>query len=1471
MAEDVSLRLTLNDDASPKLRQVSSAAQSASTALSNMGRNMDRAFSSSTISNLGNTLQSTFTNATTAAEDLGDAVEDAFSGFENFDNGIGDIGDEFSDVADEIDDLSESIGDAGDSMEDLSNIADSVGDAIDGISDGADSFEEVADGADEAGNSLDEMSGASDRLASAAGNLIKVLAGMAILKEIGDYANKSVDDFTGFEKGMAEVSTLLSDSTTASMGIMQNQVKEFATDTGRLTTDIVPALYQAISASVPQENVFSFLETANKAATGGVTTLETAVDGLTSVINAYGQGNMSVERASDVMFTAVKLGKTNFEQMSAALFNVVPTAVNAGVAFEDVAAGLATITAAGTPTSVATTQMRQMLVELSDETKGAGETFQQVAGKSFRDFVAEGGNVNQALDLMYDHAQDTNKTIGQLFSSVEAGNAAAGLTGGRASVFAQDIAEMGTAAGATEEAYSKMTDTFAHKKDLMSAAWEDIRLDSGEALVTAMEPAVDSFLDNMDSIKEPIVGLFSTLGDLITAFAPMLPGAIDGVTGALKTFGNIVSPIFSMLADNPDAVGTAMTGIATGLVTMKAANVGADLISVAKGATEAGTGLGKFAMSLIGNPWALGAAALAGSALMIIDSMNKMEQASIETNLDTHFGSISLDTSQIDAIAEQIVDVDFTANMKLANVKFDHAEQLVSDAENLLAQNDFLWWKINSVGIKAGEDQQIISNSEQFESNLKTALEEKEYAVSLTIKGLLGDMNAEPIVSQIQQWFAEDEEAITNMGNAVSSLLERAFKEGADTANLEAAATIIQQKMLSMVDSTKMSEIEGELKWLDWEMDGAVLDPESWAAVTTKASELVHEQIAETSEAYQKTFGELERLASNNPERKELIGAMETVLGTAFNDYKNTAAGTVFEKDFASLNSAYETEINSISSAMSDSGFFEKIMGTDFQSGLTFAQMALEQGMNDMFKDLEPGTKGALAELYKSMAPTVEEMDDIITKASEQGKTVPESLMNAYNDAMMLAAATGDQEAMWQYMANQVAGQFPDKDTFVSELEKNGVDFSEWDEGIQTAFNKAFTETTAEGGDFDLLNKLLPEFSKENIDWSAVEGYLNEYGYSIASALQEQGIDLGDGLVPVHAEGNPIDTSQLAMSLEGLNYQGTTTLDGGEVAFEYTVNEGDTLSGIMEQYGVVWSEVEHQIAEANPEIPDLNLIYPDQVVKIPEAVVEIMNIDTTAAGEAVNEAVNTATENAGGEGVTAEVPVTADATIEAGTVDAGTAYDTVVEETTTKMADPITATGSTDVTLDQTNNSADVYSKVASEVQSHFNSTISASGNVAVTLNWTITNPTASVGVSVNGGTATATIASAHAEGGIFDTPHYGVFAEAGPEAFIPIDGSDNAKAIWQETGERLGMIDGMPKPNMSGFTGVTTDEGSGGGGKGSDKNINLNINGSGRMQISSGISKSDILQVMVDNVKDVLMNIIEQEILEEGDGAYEY
>ena len=44
-----------------------------------------------------------------------------------------------------------------------------------------------------------------------------------------------------------------------------------------------------------------------------------------------------------------------------------------------------------------TTQLRNMFVELSKEGGKTSELFKELSGKSFRDFIAEGNNVQDAL------------------------------------------------------------------------------------------------------------------------------------------------------------------------------------------------------------------------------------------------------------------------------------------------------------------------------------------------------------------------------------------------------------------------------------------------------------------------------------------------------------------------------------------------------------------------------------------------------------------------------------------------------------------------------------------------------------------------------------------------------------------------------------------------------------------------------------------------------------------------------------------------------------------------------------------------------------------------------------------------------------------------------------------------------------------------------------------------------------------
>lgn len=369
---------------------------------------------------------------------------------------------------------------------------------------------------DQSGNAL---TGTFKKLAVAAAGVFSVV-------KVVEFGKESVNAFTNFENGMNEVFTLLPDITDEAIGEMSAQVKSFSKDMGVLPEKTVPALYQALSAGVPKDNVFDFLETANKAAVGGVASLETAVDGLSTVVNSYGADVIDVNRASDLMFTTVKLGKTNFQELSSSLFNVLPSASAAGVSFEDVSASLAALTAQGVPTSVATTRVRSVIDELSKSGTKTDKVFRQVAGKGFKDFIKEGGNLQEALQLLEKEAEKNNLGINDLFSSIEAGGAALGLTGKGTEAFSNALAEMGSAAGATDKAFERMEKGFQRKLDKMKANLEVLKISVGEKLVGAFNwlwdkaaPIVENISQGFDKIK----GIFTEFG---------FSGAIEKLFGA---------------------------------------------------------------------------------------------------------------------------------------------------------------------------------------------------------------------------------------------------------------------------------------------------------------------------------------------------------------------------------------------------------------------------------------------------------------------------------------------------------------------------------------------------------------------------------------------------------------------------------------------------------------------------------------------------------------------------------------------------------------------------------------------------------------------------------------------------------------------------------------------------------------------------------------------------------------------------
>jgi len=174
-----------------------------------------------------------------------------------------------------------------------------------------------------------------------------------------------------FEKQMAEVNTI-GNLTVGELEKVRKQVLDLSTEFGASTDELTGGLYQALSASIPKGNAIEFLRVATKAGIAGVTDTATAVDGLTTILNAYQKESSEAGKISDMMFATVKGGKLNFEELSNSVGKAAGTAKLLGVSVDELLSGFVTMTKKGFTADEASTMLTQTmqgLITPSEELK----------------------------------------------------------------------------------------------------------------------------------------------------------------------------------------------------------------------------------------------------------------------------------------------------------------------------------------------------------------------------------------------------------------------------------------------------------------------------------------------------------------------------------------------------------------------------------------------------------------------------------------------------------------------------------------------------------------------------------------------------------------------------------------------------------------------------------------------------------------------------------------------------------------------------------------------------------------------------------------------------------------------------------------------------------------------------------------------------------------------------------------------
>lgn len=424
------------------------------------------------------------------------------------------------------------------------------------------------------------------------GNLTKVVTAAGI----GKMLQSAFTGGTAFESAMAKVGTI-ADTAKVPLESLSSQVLQVSGDMHIGANEIAEAAYQTISAGQDTGNAVAFAGQASMLATAGFTSSASAVDILTTALNAYGKGADEAGHVSDVLLTTQNLGKTSVDELAGSMGRVIPLAAAYNVSLENLSSGLAIMTANGIATAEASTYTKSMLNELGDTGSTVGKILKQQTGKSFAELNADGKSLGDVLQVLYDSVGGNATKFAGLWSSVEAGTGALSLASSGADKFNGVLQQMQADSGATQTAYDTMTDTMAYKLDgvktnaqnLGTALFDAVsgRLGEGVALAGGyLQTLSESVQQN--GIAGLAQGLAAVFTDLTTNIGPQLlqtgtallgklgDGLVTGIPQLLAQALPVVANLASGLRENAGQLVDAgiqfilnlATGLMNGLPTM---------------------------------------------------------------------------------------------------------------------------------------------------------------------------------------------------------------------------------------------------------------------------------------------------------------------------------------------------------------------------------------------------------------------------------------------------------------------------------------------------------------------------------------------------------------------------------------------------------------------------------------------------------------------------------------------------------------------------------------------------------------------------------------------------------------------------------------------------------------------------------------------------------------------------------------
>ncbi|CAL7893775.1 Tail tape measure protein [Fusobacterium necrophorum subsp. funduliforme] len=234
----------------------------------------------------------------------------------------------------------------------------------------------------------------------------------------------AVRGFADYEYSIKKIQTISKDS----YETISTNIRKMAYETGTSSKELASSLYDIVQVIQDSPDKYKMLDTVNKLSIAGFTDTTQAAELLNSIMLTYGMTVNDLVKVSNKLIVTQNLGNTTIGKMAHNLGTLIPQAKMANVSLDEVLATVATLTLGGIRTDKATTGLRAMLSELSNESSKLGKEFKKITGGlDFKNYTLSGGTIIGALKLIQEKAKDADKAMTEMFGNIRSKTAAGGL------------------------------------------------------------------------------------------------------------------------------------------------------------------------------------------------------------------------------------------------------------------------------------------------------------------------------------------------------------------------------------------------------------------------------------------------------------------------------------------------------------------------------------------------------------------------------------------------------------------------------------------------------------------------------------------------------------------------------------------------------------------------------------------------------------------------------------------------------------------------------------------------------------------------------------------------------------------------------------------------------------------------------------------------------------------------------------